>query len=171
MAQAARHVDAPRSRGFTESTVKGKIGGVKSVKQVLDAKGRELYGVSPDISVYDALVKMASEEIGALVVLDGAELVGILSERDYARKVILEGKRSKEIRVSEIMSRSVICVTSAMRVDACMSLMTENRVRHLVVRDEEQLSGMISIGDVVHAIIDDQQFTIEQLEHYITNSR
>ena len=144
---------------------------MKSVKQILDAKGYALHSIAPDVSVYEALRKMASNEIGALVVLDGAELAGIISERHYARKVILEGRHSKETLVSEIMSPSVICVTSAMRVDACMSLMTEKRVRHLVVRDEDRLSGVVSMGDVVHAIIEDQQFTIEQLEHYITNSR
>jgi CBS domain-containing protein len=141
---------------------------MKTVKQVLDSKGYQLHSVRPDTSVYDALQKMAHEEIGALAVLDGGELAGILSERDYARKVILKGLHSKDTPVSDIMTRNVICVTSEIGVDACMSLMTENRIRHLMVRDAERLSGVISIGDVVKAIIEDQQFTIEQLEHYIS---
>jgi CBS domain-containing protein len=144
---------------------------VKNIKQVLDSKGYVLHSIGPGASVYEALQKMANAEIGALVVLDGAELVGILSERDYARKVILKGRDSRDTPVSEIMTPDVVCVTSAMRVDACMSVMTEKRMRHLVVRDDERLSGVVSIGDVVKAIIEDQKFTIEQLEHYITNGR
>ncbi len=141
---------------------------MKTVKQVLDAKGYELHSIPPTASVYDALQKMAQQEIGALVVLSDGELAGIVSERDYARKVILKGRHSKDTRVGDIMTRNVICVTSEIGVDACMSLMTEKRVRHLVVRDAERISGVVSIGDVVKAIIDDQQFTIEQLEHYIS---
>jgi CBS domain-containing protein len=141
---------------------------MKTVKQVLDAKGYQIHSVAPDTTVYNALQKMANEEIGALVVLEGSELAGIVSERDYARKVILKERHSKDTPVSDIMTRNVVCVTSEMRVDACMSLMTDKRVRHLVVRDAERPSGVVSIGDVVKAIIDDQQFTIEQLKHYIT---
>ena len=141
---------------------------MKTVRQVLDAKGYDLHSVAPDTSVFDALQKMAHEEIGALVVVEGGELAGIVSERDYARKVILKGRHSKNTLVSEIMTRNVICVSSTTGVDACMALMTEKRVRHLVVRDVERLAGVISIGDVVKAIIEDQQFTIEQLEHYIS---
>ncbi len=141
---------------------------MKTVKQVLDVKGYELHSIPPTASVYDALQKMAQQEIGALVVLSEGELAGIVSERDYARKVILKGRHSKDTPVSDIMTRNVICVTSQIGVDACMSLMTEKRVRHLVVRDAERISGVVSIGDVVKAIIDDQQFTIEQLEHYIS---
>jgi signal-transduction protein with cAMP-binding, CBS, and nucleotidyltransferase domain len=143
---------------------------MKTVKQVLDAKGYELHSIPPTASVYDALQKMAQQEIGALVVLSEGELAGIVSERDYARKVILKGRHSKDTPVGDIMTRNVICVTSEIGVDACMSLMTEKRVRHLVVRDAERISGVVSIGDVVKAIIDDQQFTIEQLEHYISGS-
>ena len=141
---------------------------MKTIKQILDNKGYKLHSVAPDASVYDALQTMANEEIGALVVLDEGDLVGIVSERDYARKVILKGRHSKDTPVSDIMTRNVVCVTSQMQVNACMSLMTEKRIRHLVVRDETRLSGVISIGDVVKAIIEDQKFTIEQLEHYIT---
>ena len=141
---------------------------MKTVKQVLDAKGYEFHSIPPMASVYDALQKMAQQEIGALVVLSDGELAGIVSERDYARKMILKGRHSKDTPVGDIMTRNVICVTSESGVDACMSLMTEKRVRHLVVRDAERISGVVSIGDVVKAIIDDQQFTIEQLEHYIS---
>jgi CBS domain-containing protein len=103
-----------------------------------------------------------------LAVLDDTGLVGIVSERDYARKVILTGRDSKETPVSDIMTENVICVSSELRVDASMSIMSEKRVRHLVIRDEGRINGLISIGDVVKAVIDDQQFTIEQLEHYIS---
>jgi CBS domain-containing protein len=144
---------------------------MKTVKQVLDAKGYQIHSVAPDTTVYNALQKMANEEIGALVVLEGSELAGIVSERDYARKVILKERHSKDTPVSDIMTRNVVCVTSEMRVDACMSLMTDKRVRHLVVRDAERPSGVVSIGDVVKAIIDHQEFTIQQLEHYITGGR
>jgi CBS domain-containing protein len=141
---------------------------MKTVKQVLDAKGYQIHSVAPESTVYEALQKMAQEGIGALAVLDSGELAGILSERDYARKVILSGRDSRETPVRDIMTENVICVGSDLRVDATLSIMTEKCVRHLVVRDDGKLNGMISIGDVVKAIIDDQQFTIEQLEHYIT---
>jgi signal-transduction protein with cAMP-binding, CBS, and nucleotidyltransferase domain len=143
---------------------------MKTVMQILNVKGYELHSISPTASVYDALEKMAQQEIGALVVLSDGELAGIVSERDYARKVILKDRHSKDTPVRDIMTHNVICVTSEIGVDACMSLMTDNRVRHLVVRDAERISGVISIGDVVKAIIEDQQFTIEQLEHYISGS-
>lgn len=141
---------------------------MKTVKQVLDAKGYQVHSIAPEATVYEALQKMAQEGIGALVVLDGDELAGIVSERDYARKVILKGRHSRETPVRDIMTENVICVSSDLRVDASMSIMTKNRVRHLVVRDDARINGLISIGDVVKAIIDEQQFTIEQLEHYIS---
>jgi CBS domain-containing protein len=141
---------------------------MKTVKQVLDDKGYQVHSVAPEASVYDALRKMAEEGIGALAVLDAGELAGIVSERDYARKVVLTGRDSRETAVSDIMTKNVVCVSSDIRVDASMSIMTEKCVRHLVVRDDGKINGMISIGDVVKAVIDDQQFTIEQLEHYIS---
>jgi CBS domain-containing protein len=141
---------------------------MKTVKQVLAKKGHQIHSVAPEATVYEALQKMAQEGIGALAVLDGEELVGIVSERDYARKVILSGRDSKETPVRDIMTANVICVGSGLRVDASMSIMSEKCVRHLVVRDDGRINGLISIGDVVKAIIDDQQFTIEQLEHYIS---
>jgi CBS domain-containing protein len=141
---------------------------MKTVKQVLDTKGHQIHSVAPGASVYEALQKMAQEGIGALAVLDAGELAGIVSERDYARKVILTGRHSRETSVRDIMTENVICVSSDLRVDASLSIMSEKCVRHLVVRDDGKINGLISIGDVVKAIIDDQQFTIEQLEHYIS---
>lgn len=141
---------------------------MKTVKQLLLAKGDHVHSTSPKTSVYDALEKMAQEEIGALLVLDDERLAGIVSERDYARKVILLGRISKETPVSDIMTHKVICVTSELSIEACMALMTDKRVRHLVIRESEEIAGIISIGDIIKAIIDDQQFTIQQLEHYIS---
>ncbi len=141
---------------------------MKTIKQVLDNKGYQIHSVAPEATVYEALQKMAQEGIGALAVLVAGELVGIVSERDYARKVILTGRHSRETSVRDIMTENVICVSSDLRVDASLSLMTKKCVRHLVVRDDGKINGLISIGDVVKAIIDDQQFTIEQLEHYIS---
>ncbi len=141
---------------------------MKTVKQVLDHKGCQIHSVAPEATVYEALQKMAKESIGALVILEAGELAGIVSERDYARKVILTGRHSRETAVRDIMTENVICVSSDLRVDASLSLMTKKCVRHLVVRDDGKINGLISIGDVVKAIIDDQQFTIEQLEHYIS---
>ncbi len=141
---------------------------MKTVKQVLDDKGYQVHSVAPEATVYEALQKMAAEGIGALAVLEAGELAGIVSERDYARKVVLAGRHSRETPVRDIMTENVICVSSEIRVDASMSIMTQKSVRHLVVRDDGRINGLISIGDVVKAIIDDQQFTIEQLEHYIS---
>ena len=141
---------------------------MKTVKQVLDSKGYQIHSVAPEATVYDALQKMAQEGIGALAVLDSGGLVGIVSERDYARKVILTGRDSRDTPVRDIMTKNVICVSSDSRVDASMSIMSEKRVRHLVVRDDGRINGMVSIRDLLKAIIDDQQFTIEQLEHYIS---
>lgn len=144
---------------------------MKSVRQVLDAKGYKVHGVTPDTSVFDALHLMANHDVGALAVLEGQEIAGIVSERDYARKVILKGRSSKETPVSEIMTHRVHCVSPTQTVDAVMSIMTERRLRHLLVMEDERLLGIISIGDVVKAVIQDQQFTIDQLQTYITNGR
>jgi len=141
---------------------------MKTVKQVLDQKGRQVHSIAPNASVYEALQKMAAEGIGALVVLDGGKLVGIVSERDYARKVVLMVHSSSNTPVKNIMTEKVICVSSDLSVKATMSIMTDKRVRHLVVRDDGRITGVISIGDVVKAIIDHQQVTIQQLEHYIS---
>ena len=142
---------------------------MKTVNQILNTKGRQIHSIRSDASVYEAMQLMAHEKIGSLVVIDDGNLEGIVSERDYARKIILKSRQSKDTPVRDIMTREVIYVTSDGRVDVCMSVMTENRIRHLVVRNEGQISGVISIGDVVKAIIEDQQFTIEELERYISS--
>ena len=144
---------------------------MKTVRQVLEGKGYDVFSIAPEAKVYDALLAMANQNVGALLVLDSDELVGLISERDYARKVILKDKASKAISVSEIMSRQVVCVNPRLKVDACMMLMTDKRIRHLVAMENEKIVGVVSIGDVVKAIIDHQEFTIQQLEHYITGGR
>lgn len=144
---------------------------MKTIQQVLADKGCDVYSISPKALVFDALAEMADLNVGALLVLDGDELVGLISERDYARKVILKNKASKDTPVSEIMSSHVVCVSPRLKVDACMVLMTDKRIRHLAVMDDQSLVGVISIGDVVKAIIDHQEFAIQQLEHYITGGR
>lgn len=144
---------------------------MKTVRQVLDVKGNEIFDIAPDALVFDALRAMADRNVGALLVRDGDDLIGLISERDYARKVILKNKASRQIPVSEIMTRQVVCVGPEQKVDACMALMTNKRIRHLAVLETDRLIGVVSIGDIVKAIIDHQQFTIEQLEDYITKGR
>jgi CBS domain-containing protein len=139
-----------------------------NVREILNEKGNEIWSISPDATVFDALVLMAEKNCGALVVLEGEKLVGIFSERDYARKIILKGKASKETFVEEIMSSELTCIHPRQSVEECMSLMTDKRIRHLPVVDDEKLVGLISIGDVVKAIISDKEFLIKQLENYIT---
>jgi len=141
---------------------------MKLVKHLLDSKGRHIISVKPDASVLDAIRLMADKAIGSLVVMDDDELCGILSERDYARKVIIKGRSSESTRVSEIMTAEVITTSSSQTVVDCMELMTEKRIRHLPVLEDNKVIGMISIGDLVQAIIADQQEAIEQLEHYIS---
>lgn len=139
-----------------------------SVKQLLEAKGHDVWSISPDASVYDAIKMMADKEIGALVVKRGGSLVGVLSERDYARKVVLQGRSSMDTKISEIMTSRVAYARPEQSVEECMAMMTDMRVRHLPVMDGEQLLGLISIGDLVKAIIEEQQHTIRQLEQYIS---
>ncbi len=138
-----------------------------TVKQLLDAKGREVYFVRPDDTVLDALKMMEDENLGAVLVKDGDRLVGIFTERQYARKVFLKGRSSPKTPVREVMETNVICVAPEQTADACMALMTEKRIRHLPVLRDDQLVGIISIGDLVKSIISDREFTIEQLEHFI----
>jgi CBS domain-containing protein len=140
---------------------------MRTVQQLLEEKTHRLLSIEPGASVLDALKVMAEKDVGALIVLDQEKLVGIFSERDYARKIILFGKSSKDTSVSEIMTSRVVCVRPQQTAEECMSLMTEKRVRHLPVLSEKKVIGVISIGDVVRAMISDQQQTIEQLEHYI----
>jgi CBS domain-containing protein len=140
---------------------------MKSVQQVLEGKRHKLVSIAPDATVLDALKVMADLEIGALVVLEGERLVGIFSERDYARKVVLHGKTSKDTPVREVMTAKVLCVRPEQTMDECMALMTDKRVRHLPVLNSKRVIGVISIGDVVKEVISEQQATIQQLEHYI----
>jgi CBS domain-containing protein len=138
-----------------------------SVSQLLDGKGRAIYSIGPEDPVLEAIRLMADRHVGALVVMKGEELVGIVSERDYARKVILLGRASDETPVWEIMSSPVVTVAPNQTLDDCMRLVTAKRIRHLPVVDGGKVVGMISIGDLVKAVIEDQQHTIEQLESYI----
>jgi CBS domain-containing protein len=140
---------------------------MKTVRQIIEAKAHKLLSIAPDATVYDALKLMAERDVGALVVMDGERLAGIFSERDYARKVILHGKASKDTFVHEIMTEKVLCVRPEQTMDQCMALMTDKRVRHLPVLDHKHVIGVISIGDVVKEVISEQQFLIEQLEQYI----
>jgi len=138
-----------------------------TVRQILEKKGHHVWTITPDRSVYDALRLMGEKEIGALVVVEGEEVVGVISERDYARKVVLKGKTSRETQVREIMTSPVLYVGLEQSVAECMAIMTEERVRHLPVLEQGALVGMISQGDLVKSIIDEQQFIIGQLENYI----
>ena len=138
-----------------------------TVSLLLKQKGREIWSVEPDQSVYEAIEEMANKGVGALVVISDGKLVGILSERDYARKVILKGRSSKETQVKEIMTRPVFSVTPEQTVDQCMAVMTDKRIRHLPIMEEDKLVGIVSIGDLVKWIVSEQEETIQQLQHYI----
>lgn len=140
---------------------------MKTVRQLLQAKTHGILSTAPDARVYDALQLMADKNVGALLVMDAGELIGIFTERDYARKVILHGKSSHDIRVREIMTEKLVTVHPAQTVEECMSLMTDKRVRHLPVMEGNKLVGVVSIGDLVKEVISDQEQTIKQLESYI----
>ncbi len=139
-----------------------------TIDAILSQKSGEVFSVAPDATVYDAVAKMAEKNIGALVVMDGEKLVGIFSERDYTRKVMLRGKRSRETQVSEIMSTQLTTVEPKESVDHCLQYMTDKRVRHLPVVENGKLLGVISIGDLVKHVISVQSATLEQLESYIS---
>ena len=141
---------------------------MKLVKHLLQARERRLVSISPDASVFDAIKLMADESIGSLVVMEGDKLVGIVTERDYARKVIIKGRSSKSATVADIMTPDVFTTGSDQTVDNCMQVMTDKHVRHLPVVEDDKVLAMISIGDLVQAIIADQKEEIEQLEHYIS---
>lgn len=138
-----------------------------TVKEILESKGENVWTITTDETVYDALVKMSKKDVGALVVLKDEELAGIFSERDYARKVVLQGKSSKESKVGDMMSTEISVIHSATSIEECMTLMTQKHIRHLPVMESDKLLGIISIGDVVSRIINDQEMTIKNLEDYI----
>lgn len=142
-----------------------------TAKQLIDLKGHEIYTVSPHQSVYEAIKIMAEKDVGSLLVMEGTKLVGIIAERHYARNVALEGKTSPHTPVGEIMSRSVVCSRPEHSVNRCMDLMTRHRVRHLPVLDKGKVIGIISIGDLVKSIIDEQKFIISELENYISGEK
>ena len=140
---------------------------MKLVKHLLDTKGSEVISIAPAASVFDAIKLMADRAVGSLLVMDGEKIIGIVTERDYARKVILLGRSSETTRVEQVMSTEVFTATAEQTVRECMTLMTEKRIRHLPVVADDKVIGMISIGDLVQAIISEQQQEIEQLEQYI----
>ena len=141
---------------------------MKLVQHLLDNKGRQIIAIAPDASVYDAIKLMADETVGSLLVMKGDDLLGIITERDYARKVIIKNRSSETTQVAEIMSTDIVTASSSETVDECMAVMTRRSVRHLPVVDDGKVIGVISMRDLVQAIIADQQEEIEQLESYIS---
>ncbi len=141
------------------------------VESILRKKGQEVYSVAPDCTVYDALAVLDEKNVGALLVFESGKMVGIVSERDYARKVALKGRSAKDTAVREIMTEKVITVDAKEDIQNCMDLMTRNHIRHLPVVKDGVVAGMISIGDIVKAIISEQEVTIQHLERYIMGGR
>ena len=140
---------------------------MKTIKRLLEAKGYDIWSVTPDASVYEAIKLMADRNVGALLVLESGKLVGVISERDCTRRLILKERAAKDTQVREVMTPGVIYVRPDQTVEECMALMTAKRVRHLPVLADDQLIGIVSIGDLVKDIISEQEFMIQQLEHYI----
>lgn len=138
-----------------------------TARQIIDVKGHEVWAVAPHQTVYQAIAMMADKDVGSLLVLDGRKLIGIITERHYARNIILKGKASPSTLVSEIMTRKVVCARPEYTVDRCMDLMTRHCVRHLPVLEKGRVIGVISIGDLVKSIIEDQNFIITELENFI----
>jgi CBS domain-containing protein len=138
-----------------------------TVRQLLERKGRNVWSIRPDDTVFDAVARMAEKDVGSLIVLDGDRIVGIITERHYARNVVLKGKTSPTTPVGDIMEWRVVCARPEQTVEQCMALMTAKHVRHLPVLEGKKVIGIVSIGDLVKSIIGDQKFIIEQLEHYI----
>jgi CBS domain-containing protein len=144
---------------------------MKTVKDILRVKGSEVYSTTPDATVYEALEKMAEKNVGSMLVFEGKNLVGLISERDYSRKTILKGRLSKDTAVREIMHTAVVSVHPDDDIEACLELFTDKRVRHLPVIEKGAVVGIVSIGDVVKSIIDYKEFIIEELENYIKGKR
>ena len=142
---------------------------MKNVRELLDKKGTVIFSVQPDVTVFATLELMAEKEIGAVLVFENDRLVGLFSERDYARQVILKGKSSKDTPVRDVMTARVTYIRPEQTVEDCMALMTDKRVRHLPVLDQGRVVGLVSIGDIVKAVISEKQFIIEQLENYISS--
>ena len=142
---------------------------MKKIKEVLDSKGRDVLSIAPDTSIYEAVTLMAERGVGALLVMEGDSLVGLVGERDCAWKVMLEDRSPRQTEVKQIMTKNILCVEPGQTVEEGMALMTDKRIRHLPVVNGDRVEGIISIGDLVKAIIADQQFVIEQLEHYVTS--
>lgn len=140
-----------------------------TVRDVIKAKGHDVFSIGPDASVFDALTLMADKNIGAVLVVDGERTLGIFTERDYSRQVVLKGRASRETPVRDVMTARVVYVTPDQSMDDCMALMTKMRCRHLPVVEAGHVVGVLSVGDVVKAVISDKQFLIEQLENYITS--
>ncbi len=138
-----------------------------TVRHILDQKGHQVWSVHPGDTVYDAIKMMADKNVGALVVLDGSKIVGIVTERDYARNVFLKGRASPQTLVGDIRGRNVVCFEPDKSIEVCMAIMSAKRVRHLPVINDGELLGIVSIGDLVKSIISDREFAIAQLEHYI----
>jgi len=141
---------------------------MKTVLEILARKGNDIHSVTPETTIYDALKLMSEKNIGAVLVVTDNQLEGIFSERDYARKVVLKGKASRDTRVGEAMTSKVAFVRPTQTIEQCMALMTDKRIRHLPVLEGTELVGVVSIGDIVQARISEQQYLIEQLENYIT---
>lgn len=143
---------------------------MKRIRHLLEQKGHDVWSISPNSSVYDALRLLAERDIGALMVIQGDKLVGIISERDYARKVILKGKASMKTPVHEIMTGDVVTIEPEFTIEEAMTIMTEKRLRHLPVLEGKKVIGLVSIGDLVKAIIADKEFMIDQMEKYISGN-
>jgi CBS domain-containing protein len=142
---------------------------MERVKEILAAKGDEIWSIAPDKSVYDAIHLLAEKEIGALLVMQGDDLLGVISERDYARQIILKGKSSRETKVADIMTAKVVTAEPNQEISECMALMNDRRIRHLPIIVDGGVVGVVSIGDLIRAIIAEQQSTIVDLEKYITS--
>ncbi len=141
-----------------------------TIAQLLNTKGNQVWSVKPKATIFEALEIMSEKEIGALLVMEDGKLTGIFSERDYARKVILKGKSSKETPVGELMTKKVFYIDSQKTINDCMAMMTAKRIRHIPVIEDNQVMGIVTIGDVVNQIISEQEVTINHLENYITGS-